>query len=100
MTFSRPVRFVLKPTPSASSVLTRPLTSISPLVGGRMPASARMSVDLPAPLAPTMPMTVPWVTSKLTPRSACTSRMLGSPPPPMRITRCRSVWARRSSAVR
>src|SRR3954464_14497600 len=103
ITFSRPVRLALNPTPSASSVLTRPLTSISPLVGGRMPASARMSVDLPAPFAPTMPMTVPCVTSKLIPRSALTSRMpwFCSPPPrAIRMSRWRMVFALRSTAVR
>ena len=80
-------------------MLTRPLTSISPDVGGRIPASARINVDLPAPFGPTMPITVPCVTSKFTPRSALTSRMFGSPRP-NRSIRCRIVLALRSSAVR
>ena len=55
-TFSWPVSSLLKPTPSASSVLTRPKTSIAALgSAGRMPAIVRMSVDLPAPLTPTTP---------------------------------------------
>ena len=59
MMFSRPDRLLLKPTPSASSVLALPQTSIEPLVGGRMPAIARIRVDLPAPLEPMMPIAVP-----------------------------------------
>ena len=62
-TFSRPLSAGLKPTPRASSVLTRPLTTMRPSVGGRIPAIPRMMVDLPAPLAPRMPSTVPWGTS-------------------------------------
>src|ERR671930_1103565 len=75
-TFWRPVSLRLKPTPSESSVLTRPLTSTRPLVGGRMPATVRISVDLPAPLAPTTPITLPCGTSKETLRSAGISRMI------------------------
>jgi len=68
--FSRPVRFWLKPTPSASSVETRPRTSTRPCVGGRIPESARSRVDLPAPLWPMTPSTVPCGTSKETPLTA------------------------------
>jgi hypothetical protein len=64
----------LKPTPSASSVLTRPCTSTRPEFGGRIPATVRMSVDLPAPLAPTTPSTWPSGTSKETFLSAWISR--------------------------
>jgi hypothetical protein len=78
-TFSRPVSRRLKPTPSDSSVLTRPLTSTRPELGGRMPATVRMSVDLPAPLAPTTPSTLPCCTLNDTPFKASISR----------ITRCR-----------
>jgi hypothetical protein len=77
-TFSRPVSRLLKPTPRASSVLTRPLTSTRPSVGGRIPATVRISVDLPAPLAPTTPMTLPWGTSNETCLSAFTSRITRS----------------------
>ena len=73
MMFSRPDSFLLKPTPSASKVLALPQTSMLPVVGGRMPAMARIRVDFPAPLAPMMPMAVPAYTSKLTFRA---------PPPP------------------
>ena len=71
--FSRPERLPLKPTPSASSVETRPCTTMRPLLGGRMPATARMSVDLPAPLAPTTPRTAPGMTSTETSFRASTS---------------------------
>src|SRR3954451_3022318 len=71
-TLSRPDSLRLKPTPSASRVDTRPCTSMRPSVGGRMPAIDRISVDLPAPLAPTTPSTVPCGTSKET---SLTARM-------------------------
>src|SRR3954470_20813352 len=87
-TFWRPVSLRLKPMPSESSVLTRPLTSTRPVVGGRMPPTVRISVDLPAPLAPTTPMTLPCGTSNETFRSASISR----------ITRSRRP--RRSSVLR
>ena len=72
--FSRPESSLLKPTPSASRVLARPHTSMVPLVGGRMPAMARISVDFPAPLAPMIPTAVFVGTSKLTFLIALTSR--------------------------
>ena len=81
MTFSVPDSAVLKPTPRASSVLRRPWTSMRPLDGGRIPEIARMRVDLPAPLWPTMPSTVPWVISKETSCSARTSLTTRSPLP-------------------
>jgi len=77
-TFWRPVSLRLNPTPSASSVLTRPSTSTRPRVGGRIPATVRMSVDLPAPLTPTVPSTVPWGTSNETFLSAWISRTMRS----------------------
>src|SRR5829696_5891867 len=89
-TLSAPDRFLLKPTPSASSVLTRPNTSIRPRVGGRMPATVRTSVDLPAPLAPTIPSTVPFGTSNDMCLTASISRTTRSPRP-MRLTMPRSV---------
>ena len=79
MMFSRPDRLGLKPTPSASNVLALPQTSIEPRVGGRMPAIARINVDLPAPLEPMMPIEVPLVTSKLTSLMASTSKTPRSP---------------------
>ena len=45
---------------------------MSPLSGVLAPESMRMSVDLPAPLAPTRPCTSPVASSKLTSRSAWT----------------------------
>jgi hypothetical protein len=81
MMFSRPDRLWLKPTPSASRVLALPQTSIDPLVGGRIPAMARISVDFPAPLAPMMPIEVPFLTSKEMFFSASTSRTARSPRP-------------------
>ena len=88
----------LKPTPSDSSVLTRPSTSIRPRVGGRMPATLRISVDLPAPLAPTTPSTLPCGTVNETSLSASTSRITRSRRP-SRSSVLLSVGAR-SSDVR
>src|ERR671921_219041 len=96
-TLSRPVSSLLNPTPSASSVLTRPNTSIRPVVGGRMPAIVRTSVDLPAPLAPTIPSTVPCGISNETSLTASTSRTTFSPRPRLR-TIPRNV-GRRSNVV-
>src|SRR5215216_2071018 len=97
-TLSRPDRFLLKPTPSASSVLTRPYTSIRPDVGGRIPAIVRTSVDLPAPFAPTIPSTVPCGIENETSLTASTSRTTFSPRPRLEIIP-RSV-GRRSNDVR
>src|SRR5215207_3946235 len=80
-TFSRPDRAALNPTPRASSVLTFPRTMMRPSVGGRIPASMRISVDFPAPLAPMMPSVVPCGTTKETSRTAWTSRTARSPRP-------------------
>src|SRR5207253_1564719 len=49
-----------------------PLTRISPEFGGWAPESAFMSVDLPAPLPPTRPMTSPAWRSTETSSTACT----------------------------
>ena len=80
----------------------RPLTTISPSLGGRMPAIARMMVDLPAPFAPMMPSTEPCGTSKDTPRTAWIIRTLRSlllrRPRPVSV--CRSVFARGLTIVR
>ena len=81
MTFSRPESIGLKPTPRARSVDARPHTSICPEVGGRIPAIARMIVDLPAPLAPMIPSAVPFGTSKETLLTALTSMRARSPRP-------------------
>ena len=43
-----------------------------------MPATVRMSVDLPAPLAPTTPMTLPCGTLNVTFLSASISRTIRS----------------------
>src|SRR4051794_20224185 len=58
-----------------------------------MPAIVRTSVDLPAPLAPTMPSTSPCGTSKETFRTASISRTIRSRRP-SRSTVERSVGAR------
>ena len=58
-----------------------------------MPAIVRTSVDLPAPLAPTTPSTVPCGTSKVTSRTASISRTTRSRRP-SRSTVERSVGAR------
>ena len=49
-----------------------PLTKISPLSAGWAPDSTRISVDLPAPLPPTRPMTSPGFRSMVTSRTAWT----------------------------
>ena len=48
-----------------------PSTTISPPSGSVRPASTLISVDLPAPLAPTSPCTSPGTIDSETPRSAC-----------------------------
>src|SRR6185312_3579306 len=48
-----------------------PSISIVPASGWVRPASTRISVDLPAPLAPTRPCTSPGRIDSETPRSAC-----------------------------
>ena len=63
-----------------------------------MPAIVRTSVDLPAPLAPTMPSTSPWGTSKLTCLTASISRTIFSRRPSLSTVEL-SVGAR-SSDVR
>src|SRR5690606_27227825 len=98
MMFSRPVRFLLKPTPRASRVLARPHTSIRPEDGGRIPAIARIRVDLPAPLAPMMPIAVPVRTSKLTCLSALTS-FTARWPRPNRTSAWRSVGLRSNEGL-
>jgi hypothetical protein len=51
----------------------RPSSLISPASGGSAPAMIFSSVDLPAPLAPTRPLTLPSTTSKSTPCKAGTA---------------------------
>ena len=58
-TFSRPVSSGLKPAPSSSRAATRPRTTRSPRLGCSTPQTSCSSVDLPAPLRPTMPTTSP-----------------------------------------
>src|SRR5687767_11521613 len=53
---------------SRSSV--RPRTRTPPVVGRRWPTIILMMVDLPAPLMPSRPKTVPLWTLRLTPRTA------------------------------
>ena len=77
---SRPESDLLNPTPRAKSVEILPLTLILPAVGGKMPAIARIRVDLPAPLAPTIPTTDPCGISKSRPLTASTVRVLTRSP--------------------
>ena len=98
MMFSRPDRLWLNPTPNANNVLARPHTSIEPLVGGRMPAIARIKVDFPAPFEPMMPIAVPLRTSKETCLIASTSRTARCPRP-KRTNACFNVGFR-SNVVR
>ena len=98
MMFSRPDRLWLNPTPRASSVLALPHTSIEPLVGGRIPAIARISVDLPAPFEPMIPIAVPLATSKETFLIASTS-LTARWPRPKRTRACLRVGLR-SKVVR
>ena len=89
---------MVEPDPSASRVLARPQTSIEPLVGGRMPAIARIKVDLPEPLEPMMPIVVPvrtWKETFLIASISLTARC----PRPKRIKACFSVGLR-SNVVR
>ncbi len=51
----------------------RPSSFSSPASGGNAPAMILSSVDLPAPLAPTRPLTFPSTTSKLTSLRAWTA---------------------------
>src|ERR1700728_2104663 len=46
----------------------------SPAVLSSKPTAVFPSVDLPEPLSPTRPTTVPWSTSKETPSTACSTR--------------------------
>ena len=69
-TFSRPVSSGWKPAPTSSSGMRRPQTSIFPVSCIAIPEISWVSVDLPDPLAPTMPKNSPRRTSKLTSESA------------------------------
>ena len=84
MMFSRPDRLWLKPTPRATERCALPRTSIEPLVGGRIPAIARISVDLPAPFEPMIPIALPLATSKETFLIASTSLTARWPRPIVR----------------
>ena len=84
---------MVEPDPSASRVLTRPQTSIDPLVGGRMPAIARIKVDLTEPLEPMMPIAVPVRTWEVTSLIASISLTVRCPRP-KRIKACFSVGSR------
>ena len=75
MMLSRPESAGLKPTPRARSVEIFPLTVMRPSVGGKIPAIERISVDLPAPFAPTIPRTDPCGISRFICFTASTVRM-------------------------
>jgi len=51
-------------------VILRPANTILPLIGRSMPATARMSEDLPAPLAPTSATISPFSIASETPACA------------------------------
>ena len=67
-------------------------------MGGKMPAIARIRVDLPAPLEPMMPMAVPLRTSKETFLIASIS-LTARCPRPKRTSACFRVGLR-SKVVR
>ena len=97
-TLSRPDIEGLNPTPSANKVLTDPYTSIRPCEGGRIPATQRISDDLPAPLVPMTPRTCPYSTSRFTSSNARTTRVC-FPPRPSAFTRAFSVGLRSIAVV-
>ena len=68
--FSRPVSSGWKPVPTSSSEATRPRSRAVPPVGSTIRLRIFSSVDLPAPLRPTMPTTSPRPTSNETSLSA------------------------------
>jgi hypothetical protein len=57
----------------AQPVMSRPRKRMAPARGRIMPAMVRISVVLPAPLAPMMATRSPSPTSSATPSSACAS---------------------------
>ena len=79
-------------------MLALPQTSIDPLVGGRIPAIARIRVDLPAPFEPMIPTALPVRTSKETFFRAWTS-LTARCPRPKRTKACFRVGLR-SKVVR
>ena len=62
-----------KPAPTSSSAETRPSMAMLPSSGSMMRASSLSSVDLPAPLRPTIPTAWPCGISNETPSSAANS---------------------------
>ena len=77
---SRPDNALLKPTPRANKVEILPLTVIFPVDGGKIPAIDRISVDLPAPFAPTIPTTEPCGISRFKCLTASTVLVLTRSP--------------------
>ena len=61
--FSLPVNSGWNPVPTSSNEPTRPRSSIRPRVGAVTRVRILSSVDLPAPLGPTMPSASPCGTS-------------------------------------
>ena len=59
-TFSRPVNSGLNPEPNSSKAATRPLTSISPTVGERVPQISWSNVLFPLPFLPMIPKVEPF----------------------------------------
>ena len=72
--FSIPVNSGLKPAPNSRIAATRPFNSMSPVLGLMVSLTNCRSVDLPAPLTPTIPSASPGLSSKLTSWSATKSR--------------------------
>ena len=66
--FSRPVRLPLKPPAKPMGQETRPLRVTVPLSGRSDPLMMRMSVDLPWPFRPRIPMFTPGRKVMLTSR--------------------------------
>src|SRR5262249_21685558 len=81
-------RPILLRTASRSRITSCPATSAEPAVGTARVHSILIVVDFPAPFGPRSPNTSPCLTSKSTPRTACTSPYRFSSP---RTTMARSV---------
>src|SRR5215831_3128811 len=78
-------------TPSASPVMSWPLTIAVPPLGGSSVVSMRISVDLPAPLGPSRPKISPSSTANDTPLTAVNS--------PKRLTMRRTSIAAMAAAL-
>ncbi len=81
---------------SESVVIVVPAIDTSPLVGLSRPARMCMRVDFPEPEGPMTAVSLPWLISSETPRSACTAV---SPSPYTRVTSSATTTAPFSFAI-